>query len=116
MSYELLFHPDALDEWRKLDNSVRAQFKKKLLERLEAPRIPSAQLRGHPDRYKIKLRGAGYRLVYEARDQEVVVIVVAVGRRDRNEVYKRAMARKHGVEVAGTAVAVTEKKKENAKS
>ena len=29
--------PSALKEWQKLDNSVKAQFKKKLVERLETP-------------------------------------------------------------------------------
>ena len=60
MSYELAFHPDALTEWGKLDPSVRAQFKKKLAERLVNPRIPAAQLSGRKDRYKIKLRTVGY--------------------------------------------------------
>jgi mRNA interferase RelE/StbE len=40
MNYELLFHPDALDEWRKLDKTVREQFKKKLAERLQNPHVP----------------------------------------------------------------------------
>jgi mRNA interferase RelE/StbE len=93
MSYELLFHPDALDEWRGLDATIRAQLKKKLLERLENPHVPSAQLRGQRNRYKIKLRSAGYRWVYEVRESEVVVIVVAVGRRDRNAVYRKADSR-----------------------
>jgi mRNA interferase RelE/StbE len=44
MSYELNFHPDALKEWRKLDNPIREQFKKKLAERLENPHIVSAKL------------------------------------------------------------------------
>jgi len=63
MSYELEFLEEALAEWRRLDGSVREQFKPKLAERLNAPRIPSAKLHGHPDRYKIKLRSVGYRLV-----------------------------------------------------
>jgi mRNA-degrading endonuclease RelE of RelBE toxin-antitoxin system len=37
MSYELLFHPDALDEWGELDKALREQFKKKLAERLLDP-------------------------------------------------------------------------------
>ena len=45
------------------------------------------------ERYKIKLRNAGYRLVYEVRDREVLVLVVAVGKRERNEVYKAAARR-----------------------
>jgi mRNA interferase RelE/StbE len=45
------------------------------------------------DCYKIKLRSAGHRLVYQVRDNEVVVSVVAVGKRERNAVYKAAMKR-----------------------
>lgn len=93
MTYELGFVADALKEWRKLDTSIREQFKKKLGERLERPRVPSAKLAGHPDRYKIKLRSIGYRLVYEVRDSQLIVVVVAVGKRDRNAVYRSAAGR-----------------------
>jgi len=93
MTYELGFLDVALKEWGKLDGSTREQFKTKLTVRLITPRIPSAQLGGHRDRYKIKLRGVGYRLVYEVRDQELIVIVVAVGKRERNAVYKAAARR-----------------------
>lgn len=93
MNYELGFLDEALAEWRKLDGSVREQFKKKLAERLDAPRVPSAKLGGHPDRYKIKMRSIGYRLVYEVRDSQLVVVVVAVGKRDRSAVYKVAEKR-----------------------
>lgn len=90
MSYELAFLDVALKEWRKLDSNIREQFKKKLAERLEHPRVPAAKLHGSKDRYKIKLRTAGYRLVYEVRDGQLVVLVIAVGRRDRDAVYKAA--------------------------
>ena len=93
MSFELGFLEEALKEWGKLDSSTRAQFKAKLTERLETPRVPSAKLSGHKDRYKIKLRSVGYRLVYEVRDSEVIVVVVAVGKRERNAVYKAAAGR-----------------------
>ncbi|KVO31747.1 type II toxin-antitoxin system RelE family toxin [Burkholderia ubonensis] len=93
MTFELAFLEPALTEWKRLDRTVRDQFKSKLAERLENPRIPSAKLHGHPDRYKIKLRSAGYRLVYEVRDTEVIVLVVAVGRRERDAVYLAAMKR-----------------------
>lgn len=93
MSYELAFHPDALTEWNKLDQSVRSQLKKKLVERLANPRVPAAQLSGRNDRYKIKLQSAGYRLVYEVRDSELLVLVVAVGKRERNAVYQTAVKR-----------------------
>lgn len=93
MTYELGFLGEALKEWRALDNAVKSQFKKKLAERLEKPRVPSAKLAGRPDRYKIKLRSVGYRLVYEVRDQQLIVVVVAVGKRERNAVYIEAAKR-----------------------
>jgi mRNA interferase RelE/StbE len=93
MKFELGFLDEALKEWRKLDNTIREQFKTKLAERLQVPRVLSAQLSGHKDRYKIKLRGAGYRLVYEVRDKQLIVVVIAVGKRERSEVYKVAAKR-----------------------
>ena len=92
-AYALAFVPQALKEWKKLDPHTRQLFKTRLIERLAAPRLASAQLRGHTDRYKIKLRALGYRLVYEVRDQEVLVVVVAVGRRDGQAVYLAAQDR-----------------------
>lgn len=92
-NYELEFLEDAFKEWKKLDPSVRNQFSRKLSERLTNPRIPSARLSGMRDCYKIKLRKLGYRLVYQVIDDQIVVLVVAVGRRDRNEVYKTAAGR-----------------------
>ena len=93
MSYEIGFLDEALKEWRKLDNNTLEQFKTKLAERLNVPRVPAAKMSGHPDRYKIKLRSVGYRLVYEVRDRQLIVVVVAVGRRERNAVYKTAAMR-----------------------
>lgn len=93
MTFELEFLEEALTEWHRLDGTVKTQFKKKLAERLVTPRVPAAKLHGHPDRYKIKLRSLGYRLVYEVREQELVVLVVAIGKRDRNAVYNAAEQR-----------------------
>ncbi|MHB8151237.1 MAG: type II toxin-antitoxin system RelE family toxin [Desulfobulbia bacterium] len=93
MSYKLRFHELALAEWRRLDASIREQLKKKLAERLEHPRIPSAALSGMPDCYKIKLRNAGYRLIYRVDDTVIFVTVIAVGRRDKQKVYEVAQSR-----------------------
>ncbi|MGA2081470.1 MAG: type II toxin-antitoxin system RelE/ParE family toxin [Holophaga sp.] len=75
MTYNLEFKETALIEWQKLDGRVREQFKKKLKERLEEPRIESCKLSGMPDCYKIKLRSIGYRLVYQVADARLVVMV-----------------------------------------
>lgn len=93
MSYELEFHPEALKEWLKLEKTIRDQFKKKLRERLLNPHVPASKLTGQHDRYKIKLRTIGYRLVYQVFDSKLVIVVVAVGKRERNAVYKTAVRR-----------------------
>ena len=93
MTYELGFLDAALKVWRKLDANIREQFRRKLQERLESPRVPSAKLHASADRYKIKLRSSGFRLVYEVRDTMLLVVVVAVGKRERNAVYKAAESR-----------------------
>lgn len=93
MSYELAFKPSAWKEWHKLGHTVRAQFAKKLAERLVNPHVPSAALHGASHVYKIKLRQAGYRLVYSVENQTITITVIAVGKRDRNAVYDLAFAR-----------------------
>ena len=94
MSYRLKFLPTALKEWKKLGNSVQLQFKKKLAERLENPFVQSSQLSGFDNHYKIKLKASGYRLVYEVVDKELFILVIAVGKRDKKVVYKKAHKRK----------------------
>jgi len=71
MFYSLTFKENALKEWRALDNSLRELFKNKLEERLTNPLVPVSKLSGQKNRYKIKLRNMGYRLVYEVRDAEL---------------------------------------------
>ena len=94
-TYELEFDVDALKEWERLDGSVKAQFKKQLAKRLLAPHVPAAQLHGElRNTYKIKLRDVGYRLVYEVIEQRVVIRVIAVGRRDHDEVFLQATQRR----------------------
>jgi len=86
MAYKLRFHELAWTEWQKLDGSIKAPLKKKLLERLEAPRVPSAALSGMADSYKIKLRQADYRLIYRVDDDVVTVSVIAAGKRNKSAV------------------------------
>jgi mRNA interferase RelE/StbE len=93
VSYQLGFLEEALKEWRKLDPHVREMFKDRLAERLERPRVTSAKLSGNANRYKIKINSLGYRLVYEVRDREVLVVVIAVGKRERGVVYSKAAKR-----------------------
>ena len=93
MTYSLAFVESALREWRTLAPSLRAQFKDKLRERLEHPHVASARLHTLTDCCKIKLRSAGYRLVYQVDDKIVLVTVIAVGKRDKGLVYAMASRR-----------------------
>jgi mRNA interferase RelE/StbE len=93
MTYSLAFLESAKKEWDALDKAVREQFKKKLKERLKLPRVEKDRLNGMKDCYKIKLLSAGFRLVYQVEDQKVRIVVVAVGKRERNKVYNIASKR-----------------------
>ncbi|NTV49785.1 MAG: type II toxin-antitoxin system RelE/ParE family toxin [Geobacteraceae bacterium] len=93
MTYKLRFHELALAEWNKLDESVRKPLKKRLAERLNNPRVASAALSGMKDCFKIKLKSAGYRIVYRVDDDIVYVTVIAVGKREKNRVYETAHER-----------------------
>ncbi len=95
MNYKLKFLPTALKEWKKLDNTIQVKFKKKIEERLNSPHIASSKLSGFKNHYKIKLRATGYRLVYEVIDEEIYILVIAIGKREKNLVYKKARKRKN---------------------
>ena len=91
--YSLAFKPSALKEWKKLAPAIRDQVKKKLTKRLDDPHVLGDALSGLQSCYKIKLKSVGYRLVYQVEDGEVLVTVVAVGRRERGDVYSKAKDR-----------------------
>lgn len=86
MSYELEFTEKALKKFDKLNPQIADQFIHKLESILVDPKIPKNKLRGSSDLYKIKLKAVGYRLVYQVKDDIVVVLVLDVDRRDT--VYK----------------------------
>ncbi|BAK70976.1 type II toxin-antitoxin system RelE family toxin [Aliarcobacter butzleri] len=88
MTYNLEFKPQALKEWNKLGSTIKEQFKKKLEERLENPKVEKDKLSGYENVYKIKLKTAGYRLAYQVKDEEIVVLVLSVGKREKDKIYK----------------------------
>lgn len=93
MIYEIEFYEEALNEWKRLDATIREQLKKKLSKLVKEPHRPANRLRGLNGCYKIKLRSAGVRLVYKVEDGEFIIVVVAVGKRDKNTVYDAALER-----------------------
>ena len=98
-TYRLKFLPEALAEWHALDGSVKEVLRKALKKRLEQPRTPGAQLHGDlRDCYKIKLRKQGYRLVYSVEDDVLVVLVLAIDKREDMAAYRSAVERLLGGE------------------
>jgi mRNA interferase RelE/StbE len=94
VTYELEFNSNALQEWHKLDSTISSQFKKVLTKRLLNPHNPHSKLRGDlKNAYKIKLRSFGYRLVYIVEEQKLIVLVLAVGKRNKSLVYSEATKR-----------------------
>ena len=96
--YELGFLESALKEWNSLDNSIRREFEKKLIERLQNPSIPSSALTGSlRNCYKIKSQRLGYRLTYLVEESSKILIVLAIGKRERSAVYETTAMRLSGL-------------------
>ena len=88
------FVPSAWAEWQALDGSVKEPLRKLLKKRLENPHVPGGELHGAlAGYYKIKLRKQGYRLVYGVEDDILMVMVMAVDKREDSSVYESALLR-----------------------
>jgi mRNA interferase RelE/StbE len=87
--YRLQFVPSAWAEWQELDGAVKEPLRKLLKKRLDNPHVHGA-LAGH---YKIKLNNQGFRLVYGVQDDILIVMVMAVDKREDSVVYQSALAR-----------------------
>jgi len=88
MIYKLIFTKKSQEDWDKLNSTVKEQFKKKLKQRLASPKVEKDKLSGYENVYKIKLRSVGYRLAYEVKDKEIIVLALSVGKRENNKVYE----------------------------
>lgn len=92
--YRLKFVPQALAEWEALDGSVKELLRKALKKRLEQPHVPGSLLYGDLQHcYKIKLRKQGWRLIYRVKDEVLVVMVMAVAKREDSVAYRLAVER-----------------------
>lgn len=91
-SYSIVFRPKAEKRFSKLDLAIRQQVARKLLERANNPRVQGDALSGMKDCYRLKFRASGVRIVYQVRDFELVLLVLAVGRREGEEAYEDAAA------------------------
>ena len=84
--YAVKWAPRAVRDFKKLDRDVQRQIKPHI-KRLKTNPRPSGvtKLRGSEDTYR--LRSGAYRVIYEIRDREVLILVLRV--RHRREAYRR---------------------------
>lgn len=95
----LRFHREALKEFERTEGAAKKAFKKKLEKLVSGAEKPSPKHALHgfpPGYYKIKLRRVGLRLVYKYDGENLLILVVSVGMRERNIVYEVARARLEG--------------------
>ncbi|MCI8538307.1 MAG: type II toxin-antitoxin system RelE/ParE family toxin [Oscillospiraceae bacterium] len=106
MSWEVRYLPEVLDDFRALDGSQRILVKKAIAKVSTNP-LPEAeggygkplgnkggnQLSGF---LKIKLRGAGLRVVYQLVREEDHMVLIVIGAREDDEVYNIAHRRIQG--------------------
>lgn len=98
--YRVLLTKESLKEWNKINYSIQKLFQRKLSSIVLNPIIVNNRLHGRLSHcYKIKLKRAGYRLVYEIRCQTIVLIVWAVDKRDDEKVYDSAISRLREISV-----------------
>ena len=92
--YKFKFHEEAEKELGKLNKTIQILFTKKLKQILENPEIgkelgnkANLDLTGLK---KVYFDNKRYRIVYKLIDDEIMIYIIAVGKRDNLTVYKKA--------------------------
>ena len=100
--YTIKNHPLVEKDLKELDHSIRLLVFKKLLKLKESPEIGlplgnknNLDLTGM---YKIYVAKKKVRIVYEILNGELIIHVIAIGKRDEMEVYQKASKRRENLE------------------
>ena len=109
MSWIIQYLPEAVEDFRGLDRSQQILIRKAIAKLARNP-LPETEggygkWLGNRDKtklagfLKVKLRGAGLRIVYKLIRQEGQVLLVVIGVREDSEVYEEAdkRIRHHGL-------------------
>ncbi|MEG3350269.1 type II toxin-antitoxin system mRNA interferase toxin, RelE/StbE family [Novacetimonas sp. GS1] len=84
----------AKKELAALPKTQNNQIVKRLIRLQDNPHVPSLALSGNlAGCYEIKLRSSGIRAVYHVSDTEMTILVIAIGKRERKQVFKTASDR-----------------------
>jgi mRNA interferase RelE/StbE len=92
--YSYKFYPEAEQDLAKLNNSIKILFAKKLTQIIKNPIIGkelgnknNLQLTGLR---KVYFANKKYRIVYEIIESDIIIHIIAIGKRDNMKVYKQA--------------------------
>ena len=84
-SYKILIKPSAVKELEVIPEKDRQRIVYRIQGLAENPRPRGCEKLSDQDKYR--LRQGKYRILYQVYDDEVIVLVVRVGK--RGEIYKR---------------------------
>lgn len=97
MAYKVEFLPEAAREFDALDGSLKKIAAKQLDKLAERPELGEPlgrrmgiDLTGYR---KIYFGKKSYRIVYEVRKQRLVILVIGIGKREREEIYREVSER-----------------------
>jgi len=95
--YKYKFYEEAEKDLAKLDNNTRILFAKKLKQIIENPEIGkdlgnknNLNLSGLK---KVYFDNKRYRIVYQIIEDEIIIHIISIGKRDNMKVYKQASER-----------------------
>ncbi|MDX9744166.1 MAG: type II toxin-antitoxin system RelE/ParE family toxin [Arcobacteraceae bacterium] len=85
--YSLHFLSSAKKEFAKLDTVIQKLIKEKLLLLVENPELLKNNIKPLKGEYKgkFRLRVNQYRIVFQIKDEELIIIIVRIGH--RKEIY-----------------------------
>lgn len=83
-SFDLLIKPSAVEEIESLPKGDRQRVVTRIAALALKPRPPGCEKLSGQERYRV--RQGNYRILYEVRERELIVMVVKVG--DRKVVYR----------------------------
>ena len=94
MTWKLIYHGDVVEDLERVGRAAARRIARTIDERLtKAPLSFGAPLAGNLAGFR-KLRIGDYRVVYQVREQQVIVFVLAVGHRRDMEIYRAASKRR----------------------
>lgn len=104
MNYKLIFLPEAIEDLKHIDASIRPQILKGIKKVLQNPEAKSLGGYGEPlanksniklaGLYKIKFKGIGQRVVYALHKTNNEMIVIIISAREDFKVYNEAEKRR----------------------